>query len=61
MLNMLKTTRTHLITSQKTRVVKSEDVVTHLHQQLSAEGVVVVVREDLRQLAKGAETLPVSE
>lgn len=33
----------------------------HLHQQLSAEGVVVVVREDLRQLAKGAETLPASE
>lgn len=34
------------------------EVATHLHQQLSAEGVVVVVGEDLRQLAKGAEALP---
>lgn len=33
---------------------------THLHQQLSTQGVVVVVREDLRQLAEGAETLPVN-
>lgn len=33
--------------------------VTHLHQQLSAQGVIVVVREDLGQLAEGSETFPV--
>lgn len=33
---------------------------THLHQQLSAEGVVVIVGEDLRELSEGAETLPVN-
>lgn len=31
---------------------------TYLHQQLSAEGIVVVVGEDLGQLAEGAKTLP---
>lgn len=31
---------------------------THLHQQLSAEGVIVVVWEDLGQLAEGTKTLP---
>lgn len=31
---------------------------THLHQQLSAEWVVIVIGEDLGQLAEGPETFP---
>ena len=44
---------------KKIPVIKWQDIVTHLYQQLSAEGVVVVIREDLRQLTESAETLPV--